>query len=71
MDELGNIKRRLDSDNRYPYIPSQTLEKAMFFPEDEIMPKGFKEKPYPGIGESLFANPFPAVAKKGKKKKKK
>ena len=73
MHELNNIKRSLDSDPRAPNIPSYVLEKAMFFPEDEKMPKEFyADKRYPGIGESLFNNPFPAVkkGKKGKKKKK-
>jgi hypothetical protein len=35
MEELNNIKKRLDSDARGSYISSNTLEKAIFLPEDE------------------------------------
>jgi hypothetical protein len=51
-------------------LPGETLEKAIFMPEDEYMTKEFMDKPYPDVKDSLMINPFPAV-KKGKKGKKK
>lgn len=51
-------------------MPAQVLEKALYLPEDEYMSKEFNDKKYPDMKDQLPVNPFPAV-KKGKKKKKK
>ena len=51
-------------------MPAHVLEKALYLPEDEYMSKEFNDKKYPDLKDQLPVNPFPAV-KKGKKKKKK
>lgn len=68
MSELTTIKQHLDSHN--VSMPAQVLEKALYLPEDEQMNKEFRDKRYPDLKDQLPVNPFPAV-KKGKKKKKK
>ena len=70
MSEISNIKQHLNSHN--VSMPAQVLEKALYLPEDEYMSKEFNQKKYPDLKDQLPVNPFPAVkkGKKGKKKKK-
>ena len=68
LSEVSMIQSHLN--NHQVPITGHTLEKAILFPEDEYMPKEFREKPYPDVQSMLLVNPFPKP-KKGKKKKKK
>jgi len=66
--ELEDIKAHLTS--KQLAVPADVLRKGMFLPEDEVATKDVLARGYPRAEDMLLKNPFPAV-KKGKKGKKK